>query len=83
MTPFNGKCQNLQKTPTHFWASTYHFKDNNILNNWPRQVGQDHRVQFSQWHHSMENFKIYKTFWDIFTLALTVSEILNLKIDDL
>ena len=27
MTPFNGKCQNLQMSPTHFCTSSYHFRD--------------------------------------------------------
>ena len=32
MTMFNGKCQNLQKTPTHFCASYYCFRDLKYLN---------------------------------------------------
>ena len=31
LTPFDGKCQNLQKTPTHFFASSDRFRDIQIL----------------------------------------------------
>ena len=30
VTPFEGKCQNLQMTPTHFCASSQHFRDIHI-----------------------------------------------------
>ena len=35
MTPFDGKCLNLQKTPTHFFTSSYRFRDKKIKNIWP------------------------------------------------
>ena len=34
MTPFDGKCQNLQKTPIHLCTSSYHFRDTDILSLW-------------------------------------------------
>ena len=48
-----------------------------------QKVGQGHRVQFSQKHHSIANVKIYKKFPHIFALALSTSEILNLLNFDL
>ena len=35
--PFDGKCQNVQMTPTHFCASSYRFRDITILNCWPQK----------------------------------------------
>ena len=55
ITPFNGKCQNLQN------------------------VGQGHRVQFSQLHQSMANIKIYKCLPQIFVLALILQRYNNFK----
>ena len=43
------------------------------------KVGQSHVVQFSQLHHSIANVKIYKCLSHILALALTVSEISQLK----
>ena len=70
ITPFNGKCQNLQISHTNLFASSYHFKEffwNFLLS----KSRSGHGVQFSQLHDSMANVKIYKY---IFALDLTVCE---------
>ena len=59
-SPFDGKCQNLQMSPTHNCTSSYRFRDIEILKFLPPKVGQGHGVQFSQLQHSMANVKIYK-----------------------
>ena len=63
-------------SPTNFCATSYHFKYIKIKNIWLQKVGQGHRAQFSQLHHSMANIKIYKYLPQILALALTVSQIL-------
>ena len=73
LTLFDGKCQNLQKTSTHFCANCYHFRYIIFLF---KKVDQDHGVQISHWYHSMANITIYKRLSHIFVLALTVSDIL-------
>ena len=42
-----------------------------------QRVYQGHGVQFSQWHHSMANVKIYKRLPYIFALALTFQRYYN------
>ena len=55
---FNGKCQNLQKNPTHFCATSSNFTVIQIKKMLTfKKVGQGHRMQFSQLHHSMANIK--------------------------
>ena len=75
MTPFDGKCQNLQMSPTQFCASFYRFSDIKIANFYLQKAGQDHRVPFSQLHHSTANDNIYRCIPQIFALALTSSKI--------
>ena len=53
MTPFDGKFQTLQKTPTHFYASSHCFRDDNIFSFLPSKVDQGHGAQFSRLHHLM------------------------------
>ena len=36
--------------------------------------GQDHGLQHSQWHHSMENIKFYKCYIQFSALVFTISE---------
>ena len=48
MIPFDGIYQKLQKTPAHFCASSYRFRDLNILNFLRSKVGQGHGEQFWQ-----------------------------------
>ena len=55
MAPFDGKCQNLPMSPTHFCAISYVSEKNDL-----QKVGQGHGVQFSQLLHLMANIKIYK-----------------------
>ena len=57
---------------THFCANSYRFR--NIIF-YLQKVSQDHGVQFSQLHHSVENVKICKWFSHVTALALTVSDI--------
>ena len=57
MKPFDGKYQNLQMSPRHFYTSSYRFRDLNILNVYLQKVVQGHAVQL---RHSMTNVKIYK-----------------------
>ena len=59
MTPFNGKCQNLQKINT-FFALALRFSVIILKKINLKKVGHGHRVQFLQWHHSMANAKIYQ-----------------------
>ena len=59
----------LQETSTNFCASSYHFRDIKFKISkicYLQKVGHSHRVQFSKWHHSMANVKIYKWFRPIF-----------------
>ena len=44
ITKFDGKCHNLQMSPVHVCASSYHFKDIQIFNH--QKVDQGHGVQF-------------------------------------
>ena len=74
-TPLDDKCQNLQMTPTHFCANSYCFRYLKFYLFNVKKVDQGHAVQFSQWHLSMANVKIYKCRTDIFAIALTLSEI--------
>ena len=60
ITLFDGKCQILQMTPTHFCASSYRFRDKDLLNFYLEKVGQGYEAQFLQLHRSMANVKIYK-----------------------
>ena len=53
MTIFDGKRTNLQKTPTHFYATTLCFRYIKILFFYIQKVGQGHGVNFSQLYHSM------------------------------
>ena len=50
MTQFEGKCQNLQMSPTYFYAQLYSFRDIkiSILNFYLQKVDQVHGVKFSQ-----------------------------------
>ena len=50
MTPLDGKCQNLQMSPTHFLASYYRIRYINFLTFYLQKVGQGQRVQFLQLH---------------------------------
>ena len=50
MTPFHGKCENLQMSLLHFYARSYHFSDIKCLSFYLQKVGQGHRVQFSRLH---------------------------------
>ena len=45
ITPFDGKYQNLQMSPTHFCS--YYFKDIKIVNFDLQKVCQGYGVQFS------------------------------------
>ena len=77
ITPFDGKYQNLQMSPTNFCASYYHFRYIYIYKFFIfdlQVVGQGHRVQFMQLQNSMANVKIYKYLSHIFVLALTIEE---------
>ena len=75
ITPFDGKCQNLQMSPKYFWFSSYYFRDITISNFYLKKVDHGHRVQFSQLDHSKINVKIYKSLSHIFALAVTVTDI--------
>ena len=74
------KCEHLQKTPTHLVVTV-----SEILKIifYHQNVGQGQRIQFSQRHRSMAIVKIYKRLAYIFAQALTVSQIITLKIVDL
>ena len=71
---FDGKYQILQMSSTHFCACSCHFRDREIKKCYLQKLGQDHGMQFSQVHHSMANFKIYKCLPYTFALDLTVCE---------
>ena len=58
ITPFDGKLQILQMSPSHFCASYYRFGYFQILRVDFQTVGQGHGVQLSPLHHFMENIKI-------------------------
>ena len=70
MTPFDGKCQNLQISSTHFCASAFCFRYITILNLYLEKVGQGHGVQLSQLCHSMAYVKIYKIYCLHFLFSL-------------
>ena len=72
LTPFDGKCENLQKSPPHFCASSRCLRDIKVLHFGFSHVGQDHGVQFSQWQRLMTNVKITKRFPFISALGFTV-----------
>ena len=56
-------------------TSHFFFKYINIYNAQLQDVGQGHRVQFSQLDHSMANVQIYKCLPHMFALSLTISDI--------
>ena len=61
ITPLDDKCQNLQTFHIYFCASSYRFRDFKIfLYLTFKKVGQGHREQFSQLHHSMANVNFTK-----------------------
>ena len=81
MTPFDGKCQNLEKT-NYIFALALANSDILTIKMFDLQkVGQGYGVWFSQWHHSMKNVKSYKRPTH-FALAFIVSVILAFKIVD-
>ena len=79
LTPFNGKCQNLEMSPSLFCASLYHFRDIKISNCFPSKVGQDHEIQFLQFHHSMANATIYKRLLTFLRKLLPFQRFKNFK----
>ena len=58
ITPFDGKCQNLQRPPTHYCASLPFQRYTNFTIFLPKE-GQSHGVQFSPLHHLIANVRIY------------------------
>ena len=48
ITPFNGKCPNLQKTLTHYSASSHLSDVLTVLFFDVKNIGQSHEAQFSQ-----------------------------------
>ena len=54
------KCQNFQRSPTHFSASSYCFRDIKISNCWTLESRSRSQNAVLQLHHSMANVKIYK-----------------------
>ena len=46
--------------PMHFYTSSNHFNDINVLNCLPSKVGHGHRVKFPQCRTSMSKIEIYK-----------------------
>ena len=81
ITPFDGKCQNLQICPTHFCASSYHSRDINIKRISPPKVGKGHRVRFSHLHHSMANVEIYQCHFFTFVIFAKVWLMWTILID--
>ena len=58
LTPFDGKCQNLQMTSPHFGASSYRFRDNNILVVWPlkgRSTSRSTIIAMTPFHGNWKN----------------------------
>ena len=53
ITTFDGNCQNLQISPTHFCGRSYRFRDIKKLICYLQKVDQGHRVQFFKLHYSM------------------------------
>ena len=79
---FHGKCQNLQKSPIHFFcANSYRFRYIHFFNFLPSKVGLVNNVQCSQLRHSMAIVKISKclTFCDI-SYRLSDVNILNFQL---
>ena len=60
MTPYDDKCQNLQSLPLFFALALTDSEMLNFLFVTFKKIGQDPWVQYSQWHNSMANVKIYK-----------------------
>ena len=58
---FDGKCHNLQMSPTNFCAISQCFRDINILICYLPKVGQDHRVQFSKFDGECERRQMSHT----------------------
>ena len=50
MTPFDGKCKNLQKTSTLFFALALIVSEILTFEFDLEKVGQGHGVQYCQWH---------------------------------
>ena len=70
VTPFDGKCQNIQINPKSFCANFHLFRDIKILKFYVQNIGQGHGVQFSQWRLPLANVKIYKcNFFTLFIFA--------------
>ena len=77
---FDGKCKNIQMSPTHFSDSSYSFGDIFFFNLYFQKVGRSNGMQFFKLNRSVANIKIYKCLEHIFALALTVSEIYTFNI---
>ena len=56
-TQFHGKFKSLRKTSTHCCASSYRFRDINILNLLLSECRSSSRSTILQWHNSMANVK--------------------------
>ena len=73
MSPFDGKCQNLQMSPNiFFWASSYSFRNITILNcwrleRWSRSLRTNFENIFSKFVNNGEllamNFEYSQTRW--------------------
>ena len=71
--PFNGKCQNVHMSPTHFCTSSYRFRDVTILNFLPSKSSS--RLRSTIFAIIPFDDKTFKCLTHIFVLAFTVSEI--------
>ena len=67
-TPLDVKCQNLQKTATHFRASSYRYRDIRFCDFGLWKVCQVYGMQFSYLHHLMAN--VTSCFSPIFAILL-------------
>ena len=66
MTPFDGDCQNLQKTPIHSHANSNHFRNIKNIFFQLQKVGHGQRVQFSQLQLSIANVKFTNVSHNLF-----------------
>ena len=64
--------KSTKKTPTHFYASSYRYRDMTMNNVWPSKSRTRSRSTILT---MMANVKIYRYLPHIFAIALTVSEI--------
>ena len=74
MTQLEVNCYNLEMPTTSFCANSFRFINKYFNFVYHQEVGLEHRVQFSQLHHSMTNFNVCKCLLQFFAVQLLTSK---------